>query len=159
MNSTNINLFQLTSIQTKVLKKGKNSEINIKKGLRTRGKCTISMQNGKISIGKEVFFNQGCIIAAHKSIEIGNYTSFGPNVMIYDHDHIHNKNTIGERKKFKVEPIVIGENVWIGANTIVLKGSIIGDNSVIAAGSIVNGNIPSDSIYIQKRNTIIKKNN
>ena len=42
--------------------------------------------------------------------------------------------------------VVIGKRVWIGANSIVLKGSKIGDNSVIGAGSLVTGQIPENSV-------------
>ncbi|MBZ4299525.1 hypothetical protein LAJ56_16345 [Streptococcus pneumoniae] len=54
-------------------------------------------------------------------------------------------------KKFKTAPVMIGENVWIGANSIVLKGVSIGENSVVAAGSVVTKDIPADTIFIQKR--------
>lgn len=49
----------------------------------------------------------------------------------------------------------IGKNVWIGAGCIILKGTTIGDNCVIAAGSIVTGNVESNNIYVQKKETTI----
>ena len=54
-------------------------------------------------------------------------------------------------KKFKTAPVVIGNNVWIGANAIILRGTTIGDNSVIAAGSVVKGNVPSNTLLVQKK--------
>ena len=53
--------------------------------------------------------------------------------------------------KFRTESIEIGSNVWIGANSVILKGSRIGDNVVVAAGSIVKGEVPSGTVLIQKR--------
>lgn len=47
--------------------------------------------------------------------------------------------------------VSIGNNVWIGANTVILRDSIIGDNAVIAAGSVVKGNIPPNTVYYLKR--------
>lgn len=52
---------------------------------------------------------------------------------------------------FKTSPIVIGNNVWIAANSIILRGSNIGDNAVIAAGSIVKGTVPANTLYLQKK--------
>ena len=48
-------------------------------------------------------------------------------------------------------PVTIGKNVWIGAGTIILKGSAIEDNCIIAAGSVVKGIIPEGSVFMQKR--------
>lgn len=54
-------------------------------------------------------------------------------------------------KQFICSDVYIGENTWIGANTLILKGTRIGANCVIAGGSVVLGNIPDDSIFVQKR--------
>lgn len=51
----------------------------------------------------------------------------------------------------------LGKNCWIGANTVILRGTTIGDNCVIGAGCIVTGDIPSNSVYIQKRSTEINE--
>ena len=53
--------------------------------------------------------------------------------------------------KYKTGSIEIGNNVWIGANTIILRGTKIGDNAVIAAGSIVKGEVPTGAVIVQKR--------
>ena len=55
--------------------------------------------------------------------------------------------------KFKTAPITIGNNVWIGANTLILRGTTIGDNCVVAGGSVIRGNYPSNTVIIQKRTT------
>ncbi|UHA57884.1 hypothetical protein KDJ21_013390 [Metabacillus litoralis] len=47
--------------------------------------------------------------------------------------------------------MTIGENVWIGSNVVILRDTHIGDNVVIAAGSVVKGNVPSNTIYLNKR--------
>ena len=60
-----------------------------------------------------------------------------------------------KREQFKSADIIIGKNCWIGANTIILKGTRIGDNSIIGAGSVVRGEIPNGSLVIQKRKTDI----
>lgn len=55
--------------------------------------------------------------------------------------------------KFQTSPIVIGNNVWIGANTLILRGTTIGDNCVVAGGSVIRGNYPADTVIVQKRTT------
>lgn len=70
----------------------------------------------------------------------------------------HETNSL-DRTKGRDLPkeIVIGNNVWIGLNVIVLKGSIIGDNTIIAAGSVVKGIVPANSIYSTQNNCTIKE--
>ena len=50
--------------------------------------------------------------------------------------------------------VIIGENVWIGSNVVILRDTVIGDNSVIAAGSVVKGNVPSNTLFVNKRENI-----
>lgn len=106
---------------------------------------------GKLIIGDGVKINYYCIIACHHYISIGSGTEFGPSVYLYDHDHDYRSGL--KSNIFKVAPISIGRNCWIGANTVILRGTHIGDNCVIAAGSIVNGNIPDNSVFIQKKHS------
>lgn len=72
--------------------------------------------------------------------------------MLFDHDHDY-KN---DMNKFVKKEITIGNNVWIGANCIILKGVTIGDNVVIAAGTIVKENIKSNSLIYENRTLKIK---
>ncbi|MDY2800011.1 MAG: DapH/DapD/GlmU-related protein, partial [Fusobacterium mortiferum] len=58
---------------------------------------------------------------------------------------------------FKTSKIKIGNNVWIGSNSVILKGVIIGNNVVIGAGSIVTKNIENKIIYLNKKEVKIKK--
>lgn len=113
-------------------------------------------ENGNLRIDDEVYINRNCQIVCYKNIFIGKNVKIGPNVVIMDNDHSYGSNGI-IKGKFKSSDIEIGENVWIGANTIILRGSKIGNNTIIGAGSLIKGNIPSNSVVVQKReNTIIK---
>lgn len=114
-------------------------------------------KNGVLKIGDNFYMNTGCLISAHESITIGNDVEFGPGVLVYDQDHDFRVEGGLRAKKFKTTPVVIGDNVWIGANTIILRGTIIGDNCVIGAGSIIKGTLPPSSIVFQKRTTEIKE--
>lgn len=95
------------------------------------------------------------MIVALKSVKIGKGVEFGPNVLVYDHDH--DFRAIGGLKanKFKYGEVSIGDNTWIGANTVILRGTHIGNGCVIGAGSIVKGEFPDNCIITQKRETSI----
>ena len=84
-------------------------------------------------------------------MQIGKNVSFGPNVVMFDHNHVMHKECGARNAEFTYGEIVIGDNAWIGAGTIVLAGSHIGRNCVIAAGSVVKGTIPDNTMMIQKR--------
>jgi len=105
-------------------------------------RATISLDTTNTSaallIGRNCFFNHGVNISSTEHIEIGDNTRIGDNVTIFDSDfHCVDQNQLQP----KVAPVIIGKNVWIGANAIVLAGSHIDDHSVVAAGAIVSGKI------------------
>ena len=58
--------------------------------------------------------------------------------------------------KYKTAPVEIGNNVWIGANCVILRGTKIGDNCVVAAGSVIKGEFPANTLIYQKRDTEVK---
>ena len=122
------------------------------------GACSscVVRSGGELNFGNKVAFNSGCKIVCHQKIQIGDNTIFGPNVLIYDHDHIFDCETGVKRKEYKCSEIVIGKNCWIGANTVILRGTHIGDNCVIGAGCVIKGDFESGSRIIQKRVTEIK---
>ena len=131
----------------------KNSILKIGKNFRSRYNISFRIYNcGKVTIGNNCFFNDGCSINCKDKITIGDKVIFGQNVMLFDHDHDY-KN---DMNKFVKKEITIGNNVWIGAKCIILKGVTIGDNVVIAAGTIVKENIKSNSLIYENRTLKIK---
>ncbi len=108
--------------------------------------------SGKITLGTKVFINRNSTIVSHESIDIGSYTTIGPNVCIYDHDH-----DTENWKQFISKPVSIGENVWVGANVVILKGVQIGDNAVIGAGTVVSKSIPADHVCYNSSQTLVIK--
>lgn len=86
----------------------------------------------------------GCFIEASNGLHFGSNVLIGPNVCIISANHkADNYDNIDKNK-----PITIGNNVWIGANSVVLPGVSIGDNVIIGAGSIVTKDIPDNSIAV-----------
>lgn len=111
-----------------------------------------------IKIGDNCVLN-GTTIHSRKAVIIGNDCMFGPGVVIIDNDS-HNLSTNPMVRKFgKIaeESVIIGDNVWVGMHSIILKGVHIGDNSIIAAGSVVSKNIPSNQIFGGNPAMCIKK--
>ena len=142
------------------------TEITIERGgkliigdkFKMRDGAKIRVRKGALCIiEKNTSINCNNIIACRERIEIGNNVMMSPNVQIYDHDH--DFRVIGGIKvgKYKTAPVKIGNNAWIGANTVILKGTTIGENTIIGAGSILKGTIPPNSIIIQKKETEIRK--
>ena len=132
--------------------------INLSKGVLIASNSVISATDGgKLSIGKMVGINRNSMIMRHDKVSIGDNTIMGPGVYIYDHDHVFDSNDGVRRNEYVTAPITIGKNCWIGANTVILRGTTIGDNCLIAAGSVVKGNYPDGSVVIQKREEIIKQ--
>ena len=115
-------------------------------------RCTIFVDKGaKLIIGDNVGMSQTAIIC-HTSINIGNNVKIGGGVCIYDTDfHALNPklraspstDLINKEKK----PVIIEDNVFIGAHSLILKGVIIEKNSIIGAGSVVTKSIPSNQIW------------
>ncbi|MCM1266970.1 MAG: acyltransferase [Bacteroidales bacterium] len=121
--------------------------------IQSRGHLSIQCgSEGKLEIGSHVFFNTGCNVACMGRIRIGDYCKIGNNTVIVDHDHNY-KDDSGE---YLAGDIWIGERVWIGANCTILKGARIGDDCVVAAGSVVNGEVPTGSLFYQKRENCVK---
>ena len=141
-----------------VIEMGRKSVLQLGKKVRAHSGCIFKIRKkAQLKIGNDVSFNYGCKFFCHNSITIEKGVEFGPDVKIYDHDHDFRAEGGLKAGKFNYADVYIGENAWIGANVIILKGANIGKNAVIAAGSIVKGNVPENTVYIQKRTTEIKE--
>jgi acetyltransferase-like isoleucine patch superfamily enzyme len=94
-----------------------------------------------------VFVSYGCQIWPR--VEIGAYTLLAPNVSIVGGDHVMDKagTPIIFSGRPKMPRTVIGRDCWLGANVIVMAGSMIGDGSVVAAGSVVTKSIPPMEVW------------
>lgn len=110
-----------------------------------------------ISIGDNTGLS-GTLICCQQKIEIGKNVLVGANVTICDTDlhPIAKENRRFSKENIKVIPINIEDNVWIGMNSVILKGTVIGENSIIGAGSIVSGIIPPNCIAAGNPAKIIK---
>lgn len=96
-----------------------------------------------ITIGKNVFINASCHFQDQGGITIGDGSFIGHNATLATLNHGF---TPEDRGTTYPAPIVIGKNVWIGADVTVLPGVSIGENSIIAAGAVVTKDIPENVI-------------
>lgn len=105
----------------------------------------IDKQGAECQIGANCRIN-GAYIHAQSKISIGMNTVIASGTNIIDsngHQTLSNNRTKGRDIP---KEIIIGNNVWIGLNSTILKGTTIGGNSIIAAGSIVKGKFPNNSL-------------
>ena len=112
--------------------------------------CSINSCEGKINLGNDISVNQNVDINSSGGgiIEIGDDVLIGPNVVFRSSNHNWNSKEVPIRKQGnKIGDIIIENDVWIGANCVVLPNVRIGKGAVIAAGSIVNKNITPFSLY------------
>ena len=100
-----------------------------------------------VHFGNGVYANFNLTMVDDCDIFVGNNVMFGPNVTVSAGTHPINPELRSKQAQYNI-PIHIGNNVWIGANSVILPGVDIGDNSVIGAGSIVTKDIPSNVIAV-----------
>ncbi len=114
-------------------------------------------ENACMEIGSFTSVGDNNVIVAREKISIGNNVMIGPNVCIYDHNHIFKEDGIMRELGYETAPVTIEDNVWLAAGVIVLKGVTIGEGSVIAAGTLVNKDIPRNSVVYNSRELVIKE--
>jgi acetyltransferase-like isoleucine patch superfamily enzyme len=117
--------------------------------------------DGELIIGNNVGMSSSAIICKHK-IVIGNNVTIGGNTVIYDTDFhnldplVRNNKELDKETAVKL-PVIIHDNVFIGAHTSILKGLTIGENSIIGACSLISKSIPPNEIWAGNPAKFIKK--
>ena len=116
-----------------------------------------------ISIGKNTFVNTNCMFLDNNKISIGSNGLIAPYVQIYTADHpLKASERIiieGDQSRYLTssKPVKIGNNVWIGGNSVIFPGVTIGDNTTIGAGSVVTKDIPNDVLAFGNPCAVKKK--
>lgn len=108
--------------------------------------ASVIVKNGKLKVGKSAHFGIGCVITCREAITIGDDALIAEYVTIRDQDHRLGGPEPTARNGFETAPIVIGDNVWIGAKATVTRGVTIGDDAVVAAGAVVTRDVPAGSV-------------
>ena len=110
----------------------------------------------KIEVGKNFFANYNCMIIDVAKVTIGENCMMAPNVAIYTAGHPIHPAARNSAYEYGIE-VTIGDNVWLGGNTVVVPGVHIGSNVVIGAGSVVTKDIPDWSVAVGNPCRVVKK--
>ncbi len=129
--------------------------ITIGRRVRLSGKSSIGFGrwNGRppaLEIGDGTFIGHDCSFVVANSVTIGRHCLLAGGVSIRDSDG-HPVDARGRRENHgpapeSIRPVVIGDDVWIGAGARILKGVTIGDRAIVGAGAVVTKDVPSDSV-------------
>lgn len=148
---------------------GRSECISVGTGSRIAGQLLVFRHGGAIRIGEWCYVGEGSRIWSARRVDIGNRVLISHGVNIHDCDS-HSLDPEARHRQFRAiavsghpqeidnidsSAIEIEDDVWIGFNATVLKGSHIGARTIVAAGSIVMGAVPADSLYI---GTEVKRN-
>lgn len=98
-----------------------------------------------ISVGENFYMNHNGVILDGAKVEFGDNVFIAPNCGFYTAGHPLDVELRNKGIEY-TKPIKVGSNVWIGGNVVVLPGVMIGDNVTIGAGSIVTKDIPSNVV-------------
>ena len=109
-----------------------------------------------IEVGKNLFMNYNCTIIDVAKVIIGDNCQIAPNVSIYTAGHPVHPEIRNTMYEYGIG-VTIGDNVWIGGNTVILPGVHIGSNTVIGAGSVVTKDIPEWTIAAGNPCKVIRK--
>lgn len=125
----------------------RGAALSIGPGFKMRDGAKLRVRRGAVcKLGKNVSLNSNNFLVCRESITLGDDIMLSPNVQIYDHDHDYRAAGGIKAMQFKTAPVVIGSNVWIGANCTILPGVTIGNDAVIAAGAVVNRDVPPRAV-------------
>lgn len=101
-------------------------------------------RQSSIEIGSQVSVNTGSHIVSSDKISIGNNVAIGEYVSIRDQDHNFKPETGVRGQGFRIAPIIIEDNVWIGRGVYIGPGSHIRKGSIVAANAVVRGEFPEN---------------
>ncbi|WP_461533204.1 DapH/DapD/GlmU-related protein [Sinomicrobium sp.] len=108
----------------------------------------------KIEVGNNFYANSGCHFLGE--ITFGDDVMIGPKTIIWGRDHGMAIDMPMYGQEHKKAPVVIGNDVWIGAGVIILKGVTLGNGVVIGAGSVVTKDVPDNAVAMGNPARVIK---
>ncbi len=100
-----------------------------------------------VHFGKNVYANFNLTLVDDTHIYVGDYTMFGPNVVVATAGHPICPELREKGLQYNM-PVHIGKNCWIGAGVVIVPGVTIGDNVVVGAGSVVTKDLPSNVVAV-----------
>lgn len=118
--------------------------------------CCINNAVGDVIIGDYTRIGLHCTVIG--PICIGNHVNLAQGIVVTALNHNFNDNTKRiDEQGVSTKPVVIGDDVWIGANAVVLPGVTIGQHSVVAAGAVVTQDVPAYTVVAGVPAKVVKK--
>jgi acetyltransferase-like isoleucine patch superfamily enzyme len=104
---------------------------------------------GTLSIGDRTVFGHHCTVAADDSVTIGAGCLLGELVSVRDHDHAFDRSDVGILDQGRTTaPVVIGDDVWVGAKATITRGVTIGRGAVVGAHAVVTHDLPAGCVAV-----------
>lgn len=111
-----------------------------------------------VHFGRNIYANFNLTLVDDTHIYVGDYTQFGPNVVLATAGHPIAPELREQMYQYNA-PIRIGRNCWLGANVVVVPGVTIGDNVVVGAGSVVTRDLPDNVVAVGNPCRILREVN
>jgi acetyltransferase-like isoleucine patch superfamily enzyme len=157
LSSKNINYPSNTVIKSfKSIKTTDDGKIIVGKNTHIENGAFLYSQKGEIIIGDNVYIGSGTQIIAKEKIIIGNDCQIASYCIIRDTNHGIKKGLLIRNQADSIDPIKIGNDVWIGSHVSIIAGSAIADGAVIGTHAVVNKNIPKNAIAVGIPAKVIK---
>jgi maltose O-acetyltransferase len=119
--------------------------------------ATLIVKHGTLSFDSGAYVGIGAVIVCRSSIRIGRNALFAEHVTIRDQDHAIAPTEGQGGVGFTSSPIVIGDNVWLGAKVTVTQGVTIGNNVVVGANSVVTHDLPDNCVAVGAPARVVRR--
>lgn len=127
------------TLQDNVRLQAWGGSIHVDEGAQVRDRCELK-STGALRLGARCVLSRNATLHCHERIDIGERCAIAERTTIIDSDHgFDGSDTFVLEQPVRSAPIVIGQNVFVGTNAVILRGSVVGDRAVIAAGAVLNG--------------------
>lgn len=136
----------------------KDAEFQIEEGVTLNESNYLTVKKGgRLSIGKNTYITRATISCLDE-INIGESCILGEGLKIFDHNHQYTTEPFSVSKtKFNTAAVKLGNNVWTGANCIILKGVTIGDHVILGAGCVVHKDVPANTMLLNQQELLVKR--
>lgn len=117
------------------------------------------LKNAKMTIGENTYIGEGCNLRAGGGfLKIGKQCSISQNITIVVSNHQYKKGQLIKEQPWTTDNnyVIIGDDVWVGANSVILPGVTVGNGAIIGAGSVVTKDVPEYAIVVGNPARIIK---
>jgi len=108
----------------------------------------VTSDDAEVRVGAYSFLGRGTELDVAREVRIGSHSLVAPGCFVTDHGHAFRQASRRiDEQGCETEPVRIGDDVWLGAGTVVLMGTTIGDGAVVGAGSVVRKEVPAYGVF------------